>query len=167
MKDTARLLWLVVGMLLGAVGVGLYLNSARTVQAANDRFDDFILCTGAVAVNPRAPTDGVWLLDYRSGKLLGTVIDRNLGKIIGWAELDLVSEFGIAPRQNVHFMMTTGNISQGQAALYIAETATGKFGVYTMGPRPDGQAGVMIRRHDMVPFRQAAANQEAKQDAKQ
>jgi len=166
MKDSARLLWLVVGMVLGAVGIGLYLTSARTVQAANDRFDDYILCTGAVAVNPRAPTDGVWLLDYRSGKLLGTVIDRNLGKIIGWAELDLVSEFGITPRQNVHFLMTTGNISQGQAALYIAETTTGKFAVYTMGPRPDSQPGVMIRRHDMVPFRQAPANLEAKQEPK-
>ncbi|MBI3721525.1 MAG: hypothetical protein HY248_03145 [Fimbriimonas ginsengisoli] len=94
------------------------------------------------------------------------VIDRNLGKIIGWAELDLVSEFGITPRQNVHFLMTTGNISQGQAALYIAETTTGKFGVYTMGPRPDSQPGVMIRRHDMVPFRQAPANLEAKQEPK-
>ena len=48
------------------------------------------MCTGAVAVNPRAPTDGVWLLDYRAGKLLGTVIDRTQGKIVGWAEVDLV-----------------------------------------------------------------------------
>jgi hypothetical protein len=62
-------------------------------------------------------TDGVWLLDYRSGKLLGTLIDRNQGKIVGWAEVDLTSEFGIPPRQNVHFLMTTGNITQGQAAL--------------------------------------------------
>jgi hypothetical protein len=34
--------------------------------------------------------------------------------------------------------------------------STGKFGVYTMAPRPDGQAGVTIRRHDLVPFRQAS-----------
>jgi hypothetical protein len=88
---------------------------------------------------------------------LGTVIDRNNGKIVGWAEVDLVTEFGIAPKQNVHFLMTTGNIAQGQAALYVAETTTGKFGVYTMGPRPDNQNGVSIRRHDMVMFRQAAA----------
>src|SRR5262249_20322691 len=109
-------------------------------------------------IQPRAPTDGVWLLDYRSGKLLGTVIDRGLGKIVGFAEVDLLTEFGIAPKQNVHFMMTTGNISQGQAALYVAETTTGKFGVYTMAPRRDGQAGVEIRRHDLVPFRQAKKN---------
>jgi hypothetical protein len=155
MRDSGRLLWLTVGLVLGAIGMGIYLGQDRTAQAANDRFEDYILCTGPCAVAPRAPTDGVWLLDYRSGKLLGTVIDRSLGKIIGWAEVDLVQEFGIAPRQNVHFLMTTGNIAQGQAALYVAETSTGKLGVYTMGPQANGQPGVQIRRHDLVPFRQA------------
>jgi hypothetical protein len=156
MTDRGRLLWLMVGIILGGVGVGLTLGRSNEAQAANDRFEDYILCTGAANVTPRVPTDGVWLLDYRAGKLLGTVIDRLSGKIIGWAEVDLVTEFGLPPRQNVHFMMTTGTISQGQAALYVAEVTSGKFGVYTMGPRPDGQAGVMIKRHDLVLFRQAA-----------
>ena len=160
MKDSGRLLWLFTGLVLGAVGIGLVVNQPKPAYAANDRYGDYIMCTGTVTstrvgrVRVASPTDGVWLLDYRSGKLLGTVIDRNAGKIVGWAEVDLVTEFGIAPRQNVHFMMTTGNIAQGQAALYIAETTTGKLGVYSMGPRPDGQTGVLIRRHDVVPFRQ-------------
>jgi hypothetical protein len=47
-------------------------------------------------------------------------------------------------------------VAQGQAALYIAETTSGKFGVYSMGMRPDGQPGVMIKRHDLVLFRQPA-----------
>jgi len=156
MRDSGRLLWLFTGLVLGVAGTGRYVLPSRQAQAANDRYEDYIMCTGAVGVTPRAPTDGVWLLDYRSGKLLGTVIDRGLGKIIGWAEVDLVNEFGIPPRQNVHFMMTTGHIAQGQAALYVAETTTGKLGVYTMGPRLDGLAGVAIRRHDLVPFRAPA-----------
>ena len=127
-------------------------------RANNDRYEDYVICTGAVGLNPKVPTDGVWLLDYRGGKLLGTVIDRTLGKIIGWAEVDLVSEFGLPPRQNVHFIMTTGSIAQGQAALYVAEVTTGKFGVYTMGQRADGQPGVVIKRHDLVMFRQAPKN---------
>jgi hypothetical protein len=153
MTDKARILWMTVGMVLGAAGMAIYLAHDRRAQAGNDRYEDYVLCTGPVAVAPRAPTDGVWLLDYRSGKLLGTVIDRNIGKIIGWAEVDLVTEFGIPPRANVHFLMTTGNIAQGQAALYIAETTTGKLAVYSMGPRPDAP-GVVVRRHDLVPFRQ-------------
>ena len=155
MKDFGRLLWLVAGLALGVAGAWLVLSGARPAEASNDRYEDYILCTGPVAIAPRAPTDGIWLLDYRAGKLLGTVIDRMQGKIIGWAEVDLVKEFGIRPKQNVHFLMTTGTIAQGQAALYVAETATGKVGVYTMGPRPDARPGIAIRRHDLVLFRQA------------
>jgi len=162
MKDFGRFLWLLLGLLLGGVGAAVYIGSSRPALASsNDRFEDYILCTGPVTVTPLVQTDGVWLLDYRAGKLLGTVIDRNVGKIVNWAEVDLVQEFNIPPKQNVHFMMTTGTITQGQAALYIAETTTGRFGVYTMGPRPDGRPGLVIRRHDLTVFRaqQPAAGQ--------
>ena len=151
-----------VGLLLGVVGTLLFANPLprrdlmhpREVAASggNDRYQDYIMCTGAAAVNPRIMTDGVWLLDYRSGKLLGTVIDRSIGKIVGWAEVDLVTEFGIPPKAEVHFMMLTGSIAQGQAALYVAEVTTGKFGVYTLGPAPD-TGGIAIRRHDLTTFR--------------
>ena len=123
------------------------------VAASNDRYQDFIMATGAVSVNPKVQTDGVWLLDYKAGKLLGTVVDRSQGKIVGWAEVDLRTEFGLAAQADVHFMMTTGYITQGQSALYLAETGTGQFGVYTMGPGQNGN-GITIRRHDITKFRQ-------------
>ncbi|HTU92133.1 MAG TPA: hypothetical protein VMF69_18775 [Gemmataceae bacterium] len=158
MNDRRRFLWLGAGLLLGAFTAVCYVGQQpRATAGSNDRFDDYILCTGAVAGNPKAPTDGVWLLDYRAGKLLGTVINRGAGKIVGWAELDLVAEFDLPPRQNVHFLMTTGQIAQGQAALYLAETTSGKFGVYSMGVRVDTQPNVYIRRHDLVLFRQKPA----------
>jgi hypothetical protein len=153
-KEHARLLWLGVGILLGGLVAGLFLGRQPQALAANDRYDDYILCTGLVQTVRNVPTEGVWLLDYRAGKLLGTVVDRSAGKILGWAEVDLVTEFGLPPRQNVHFLMTTGVIANSQSALYIAETTSGKFGVYTMGMRPDGQPGIMIKRHDLVLFRQ-------------
>jgi hypothetical protein len=160
MKDMGRFLWLALGLILGVVGAAAYFGSSRPAQAsANDRYEDYIICTGPVAVTttaPNAPTDGIWLLDYRAGKLLGTVIDRSRGKIVNWAEVDLVQEFNIPPKQNVHFMMTTGSITAGQAALYVAETSTGRFGIYTMGPRPDGRPGLVIRRHDLTVFRPQA-----------
>lgn len=157
MKDVNRLVWLGVGLVLGGVLTVFFLGSSKEARAGNDRHEEYILCTGPVAVAPGAPTDGIWLLDYRSGRLLGTLIDRGIGKVIAWAEVDLVNEFQLQPKANVHFMMTTGSISQGQAALYVAETTTGKFGVYTMGPRPDGRPGVAIRRHDLTVFRAQGA----------
>ena len=144
------------GLILGVTGtLWLARGAVSTVWAANDRFEDYIMTTGAVLVNRRSPSDGVWLLDYRTGRLLGTVIDQSTGTITGWAELDLVQEFGIPPRNNVHFMMTTGSVNGFQSALYLAETVSGKFGVYTMGLRSDGQPGIAIRRQDITTFRAA------------
>ena len=155
MKDTGRLVWVLVGVALGGLGGVAWFGRVPPARAgSNDRHEDYILCTGSVSTNPRAPTDGVWLLDYRSGKLLATVIDRDRGKVAGWAEVDLVTEFGLAPRADVHFLMTTGQIALSQAALYVAETTSGKFGIYTMGMRPDGQPGVVIKRHDLSTFRE-------------
>jgi len=159
MQNFRRTLWVGCGMILGIAATLLFLASGEPVLASNDRFEDYVMCTGPVGVNPKGQTDGVWLLDYRSGKLLGTVIDRGVGKIVGWAEVDLVNEFGVQPKQPVHFLMTTGNIAQGQAALYVAETTTGKFGVYSMGPPASGKSGMVIRRHDLVLFRQPPAGE--------
>src|SRR5262245_3934266 len=148
---------MIVGIVLGGGAVALWTSRPAQAQAgSNDRHEDYILCTGSVGLGGKVSVDGVWLLDYRAGKLMGTIIDRNQGKISGWAEVDLVQEFGLQPRANVHFLMTTGEISPQSSALYVAETASGKFGIYTMAPRGDGQQGVIIKRHDLVLFRQPA-----------
>ena len=135
--------------LAGACGVAaalfVFSPPRQAGAASNDRYQDYVMATGAVSVNPRIQTDGVWLLDYKAGKLLGTVIDRTQGKIVGWAEVDLRAEYEAKPNQDVHFLMTTGYVTQGQSALYLAETTTGKFGVYTMGPGVNG-SGIVIRR---------------------
>jgi hypothetical protein len=151
----------------GVVVAMFFLNQSRQAEAGStDHYQDFILTTGAVSLNPKVQTDGVWLLDYKSGKLLGTVIDRSQGKIVGWAEVDLTTEFTLPPKADVHFMMTTGFVTQGQSALYLAETSTGQFGVYTMGPGSNGN-GIVIRRHDLTKFRQAIqpVNQQGQQPA--
>jgi hypothetical protein len=154
MNAVGKVLLVAAGVAAGVAGTVLYTGRPQPAAAAsNDRYQDYIMATGAVSVNPRIQTDGVWLLDYRAGKLLGTVIDRSQGKIVGWAEVDLRAEYDAKPNQDVHFLMTTGYVTQGQSALYLAETTTGKFGVYTMGPGVNG-SGIVIRRHDMTQFRQ-------------
>ena len=157
MRTSIGFLLLCAGFGLGAMAVifsGFTGKPTPVVAASNDRYQDYVMTTGAVNISPKLQTDGVWLLDYKSGKLLGTVIDKAQGKMVGWAEVDLVSEFEVAPKQDVHFMMTTGWVSAGQSALYIVETTTGKFGVYTMAPNPQG-GGVVILRHDLGSFRAA------------
>jgi len=142
-----------MGIVIGALGCWLAGGATRPVQAANDRHDNYVICTGMSGVNPRSPLDGIWLLDYKQGKLLATIVDRTVGKVAGFAELDLIQEFGFGPNQNLNFMMTTGTITAGQAALYLVETTSGKFGVYTLGPNTSSGSGVSILRHDLTSFR--------------
>jgi len=147
---------LAAGAALGMVAAMFYLGQPRVAGAAsNDRYQDYVMATGAVNINARVQTDGVWMLDYKTGKLLGTVIDKSQGKVVGWAEVDLVEEFKVQPKQDVHFMMTTGYITQGQSALYLAETTTGQIGVYTLSGGANGQ-GIVIKRHDLATFRKVA-----------
>ncbi|MFO0851213.1 MAG: hypothetical protein U0871_22045 [Gemmataceae bacterium] len=155
MKLSGQVGALAVGAVAGAVAAWVALSPPRPAGAASgDRYQDFVMATGAVTLRPGQDTDGVWLLDYKAGKLLGTVIDksRRQDRRLGRGRSGERVRGG--PRQDVHFMMVTGYIARGQAALYVAETATGKFGVYTMGPGPNGQ-GVSVRRHDLTSFRRA------------
>ena len=153
MKSLSRFAFLIVGAVGGVIATMAYIGPPKPAAAAsNDRFQDSIMATGAVQINPRVQTDGVWLLDYKAGKLLGTVIDRTSGKLVGWSEVDLRTEYNLTAQQDVHFMMTTGYVTQGQSALYLAETSTGQFGVYTMGVGQGG-SGIVIRRHDMTRYR--------------
>lgn len=158
--------WLSVGMALTiGVAVGWVLNTRQPVfaGASNDRFQDYIMCTGPVnqafsnnAAFLNAELDGVWLLDYKSGKLLASTVNRQNGKLIAWDEMDLVKEFELAPRSDVHFLMTTGTVVKGQSVLYLLETGTGKVGVYSMTADETvgtGNGKIKIRRHDMSTFR--------------
>jgi hypothetical protein len=154
MRRNVGIVGIIMGMAAGLAAGWLLSSQTRAVGAGNDRFEDYILCTGTVNARLVGPDlDGVWLLDYRAGKLLGTVVNRDTGKISGWAEVDLVTEFGTTPRANVHFLMTTGTVARGQSALYLAEVTSGKFGVYTMSLAEGPEGGLQIRRHDIVPFR--------------
>lgn len=170
MRNRNNTIMLAIGLGLG-LGLGwLLFGTQGTALASNgDRFEDYVICTGPIASNFSQHNfgielDGVWLLDYRTGKLLGTSVDRNSGKLLAWSEVDLVSEFNLAPRASVHFLMTTGSLTKGNSALYLAETTTGKMGVYTMQLQPDSNGGpttMVIRRHDLASFRKDAAKQPA------
>jgi hypothetical protein len=176
MTDAGRLSALGLGLLGGVLAAFACLHQGEPVHAGDtDHFEDYALCTGAISADWKSRArfnasanaykyyttsveiDGVWLLDYRTGRLLGSACERKQGQIIGWAEVDLAKEFGIKPKQKVHFAMTTGEIAAGQAALYIIETTTGQMGIYTMVPQPGGNPAVVINRHDISVFRKPKA----------
>src|SRR6187200_2227362 len=105
MQKGRRWMGLATAVVAGLVGGWLLFSPTTVARAGNDRFEDYVICTGPLAqsFSPQNQKfgyemDGIWLLDYRSGKLLGTAVNRETGKLIGWAEVDLVHEFNLAPR---------------------------------------------------------------------
>ncbi len=152
MKDWGRMLWLGLGLALGIAGAAAFFRSAsQPALAGNDRAEDYIVTTGSMVLGPGQTADGIWLLDYRAGKLLASIVDGRTGIVRRWEEVDLVKEFNIPPKQNVHFMMTTGTTINGHTALYLAEINTGRFAVYGMAPRGDGT--IVVRRFHATQFR--------------
>ncbi len=169
-----RRTWMTVSAaMICGLAIGWFFNSKQPVFAGSvDRYEDFIMATGPVnqsfvgnsgagaAGNNQffnAELDGVWVLDYKAGKLLASTINRQTGKMVTFGEVDLVREFEIAPRANVHFMMTTGVVVKGQSVLYLLETSTGKLGVYAMISSASSAPGVpdtiKISRTDMMNVR--------------
>ena len=92
-----------------------------------------------------------------------TQIVRWVGVLGAAGAEDIMGRFGMGRtvayrrlRTLVHAgLLERIRLLHAQSALYVAETTSGKFGVYTMAPRGEGQGGVLIKRHDLVLFRQA------------
>ena len=105
--------WLGLGLAVGVLGGWLLFGQQKAADAGNDRFEDYVMSTGRESASPPGTMDGVWMIDYQSGKLLGTVVDRRPGKVAAGPRSTCVTEFGLQPKQNVHFLVTNGTIAQG------------------------------------------------------
>ena len=100
MKSAGHWVVLVVGIGLGVVGSQFLSGPTSTLQARpNDRYEDYVMCTGACAVGPaaRRPTaSGCSTTAPASCSARSSTATQ--GKIVGWAEVDLVSEFELPPQ---------------------------------------------------------------------
>jgi hypothetical protein len=143
----------VVTLLLG-LGLGWALAGTRApslLAQGGDRWDESILTTGPAWIKYsqgskiQVTQDAIYFLDYRAGKLLGSVpsMRQEVGssKILdSFAERDLVADFKLdidtGPRP--HFLMSTGSMGStsgnsygdGWAPLFVFETTTKQVAVY-------------------------------------
>jgi hypothetical protein len=148
-SSVPHVITLVVGLVLGW---GLAGSRAPALLAhGGDRWEESVLATGPTFVRynegskTQVAQDAVYFLDYRSGKLIGTIpsMRQSVGAsrvLDGFAERDLAGDFHLdlegGPRP--HFLMTTGSMSQGSsssygdgwAPLFVFETTTRQVAVY-------------------------------------
>jgi hypothetical protein len=134
------------GVLLGWIGSGFRATPMRA--SSTDRAGDCIVTTGPVlmqyddSTKSPVPLEAVYFLDYKGGRLLGTIpsyrmTGSKMHLIDGFVERDLVADFklDLETRAQPRFLMATGSLgrySSGWAPLYVFETTTGQVAVYKM-----------------------------------
>ena len=150
MSNPSRRMPTALSLTIGlVVGWGLANHRAPVAKAVGgDRYGDYSLTAGPVETqyNERTKTqatqDALYFLDYKRGKLLGTVpVQRSsttgAQMIDSFIERDLAADFKIDLERGVypHFLMTPGSLGaygEGLAPLYVFETTTRQVAVYKL-----------------------------------
>jgi hypothetical protein len=134
--------WLLTGLLAG-VGLVVFLQGQPAQATATDHSDDFAIATGHLS----SEIEAVYLLDFKTGYLQGTVMNRQTGKFQQFYKRELAQDFGLAARQKPKFIMVTGAMQSAQSqvpinhVLYVAELNSGKLAAYSMPYRGEVRAG--------------------------
>lgn len=168
---------LVLGLALGWALAGSRPVAIRAGGA--DRSDESVLVAGPTIVQyneaskVQVAQDGLYYLDYKTGKLLATIptMRRSAGSsrvLEGFAERDLVADFKLdldtGPRP--HFLMTTGSMSNGSASafgdgsapLFVFESSTRQVAVYRLQQRQVGTLSrPILELLEVQPFGKPAA----------
>ena len=168
-----HLLTLAAGLALGAAVASGRAPSLRA--GGGDRWDESVLATGPTFVKYNEGTkiqvsqDAIYFLDYRAGKLLGTVpaMQQLVGgsKLLGgFVERDLVSDFKLDLDRGTrpHFLMTTGSMAanagntygDGWAPLFVFETTTRQVAVYKIQQQQVGTSSQV--RLDLIELKPLA-----------
>lgn len=138
---------------IGLLALGLFLGwgmanfrPASLRAGGGDRSGESIVATGPVLVQydegskVQIPQEALYILDYRSGRLFGTVpalrkTVRSSSYLGAMAERDLAADFKLdldnGPKP--HFLMTTGSLGTyggGWSPLYVYENSTNQVAVY-------------------------------------
>ena len=149
---------LLLGLVFG-LGSVLFMQGQPSYATATDHSDDFAIATGMLLPELEA----VYLLDFKSGKLMGTVLNRQTGKFQQSYVRNLADDFALAARAKPKFMMVTGMVQVARAqvpishVLYVAEVNSGRMAAYFMpyrGETTRGTTSEELQILDAVPFRQ-------------
>lgn len=130
--------FLAAGLIVGLV-VGGFLPHAPIYATATDRQENFAIATGEVD----GDFEGVFFLDSVTGDLTGALVNTTkLPPVLGVVyQHNVMKDFGLDGTKDMKFLMVTGKLpirpSGGTnqfaaSVIYVAETTSGKVGVYGM-----------------------------------
>ena len=154
--QNAQILFLVIGLGIG-FGTGFFVAPSRPLRALSPESTDSSLLMSCIvsmeyndARKVQTPVEGLVYLDYRRGKLVGTMPElRQIGQqskyLSNFTERDLVEDFQIEPGTTPRFMMSAiaaGAMTDGGQLLVVLDTQSRQTRVYKFSYQ---QAGVEFK----------------------
>lgn len=158
-----RTIWLSLGIIGGLCIATLWPH--EPVQAvSNDRHDKFALFT--TEVSTLTPLEGVFVLDFLTGRLTGAVLNNVNGKFTNAYYRNVAADFGTRPGIDPQYAVVSGRvqlpvkagISKATGAIYVAEFTSGKVAAYSFPYRisPRATPPMQLIPEDFFAFRQQA-----------
>jgi hypothetical protein len=144
----SRWSWLAAGLLAGLV-IGLNVAGlwpqVPVHAVATHGQDTFAIATGPVDDDVEA----VYILDYVTGELTGTVISLQNGKFNSKFTYKVDKDLLLPGTKNPRYLMVTGlahvrrsvqNVTPGRSIVYVAEVTSGQLAAYVIPWQPAKQS---------------------------
>jgi hypothetical protein len=166
-QGAQRWVWLTAG-LVGGLCVSYFWPHEPAMAETADRAAKFGLMTcpvqpGVAGIAPEL--EGVFVLDYLTGRLQGAVLSPKNGKFTHFYFRNVAADFQVNPNTDASYAMVAGRnqlqankVPLATSVIYVAELASGKVAGYVF-PYAEARGVVppiQMEVADIFPFRQEA-----------
>ena len=160
----SRVMWLGVGLAMGLC-ISYFWPHEPALAASNDRDSKFGIMTAPMGID----VEGVFLLDYLTGRMTGAVLNTRAGKFNHVYVRNVAVDFKVDPKAKPHYAFVAGRasmpgkrgVSPAMSVVYVAELSSGLTVAYGMNYRTT-QRRVPVQRFvvlDSFSFREAVAKE--------
>ncbi len=133
MKNYDRVLWLTAGLAVGLC-ISYFWPHEPVAAGTSDRDSKFGMLTSPVGLD----VEGVFVLDYYTGRLTGAVMDTRSGKFYQLYLRSVAVDFKVDPKATPHYafvggraaMSGRGGVTPGGSVIYVAELSSGMVMAY-------------------------------------
>jgi hypothetical protein len=157
-----RSLWLGVGLVAGLC-ISYCWPHEPGFAGTSDRDSKFGMVTCPVSFTE--DSEGVFVVDYLTGQLRGSVASMKTGKFTNFYYRNLAADFKVDPKIAPHYALVSGKgqlvgrggLSMSTGLLYVAELTSGKVVCYAFPFRESTRPmqPVQIKPVDSFSFREA------------
>lgn len=138
-KSESRVIWVAVGLAAG-VCMTYFWPHEPALSAASDRSSKFGMATCHVSggLGVAGDVEGVFVLDYYTGRLSGGVLDQKNGKFTSVFFRNVAADFQVDPKAEPNYAMVTGKMplnaskrqAMAQGVVYVGELTSGRINAY-------------------------------------